>query len=92
MNRRSFFTKLGLAAATLAILPTATTYARKWVAPTVARKMWIPNPAWESAPFEMAFLFDGNCLRYEQPDFTLPIVRFTKERGELVPVRRFIEV
>lgn len=31
MNRRSFFTKLGLSAASLAVLPAATTYARKWV-------------------------------------------------------------
>ncbi len=33
MNRRSFFTKLGLAAASMAILPAATTYARHWVKP-----------------------------------------------------------
>lgn len=31
MNRRAFFTKLGLAAATVAVLPSATTYARRWI-------------------------------------------------------------
>ncbi len=55
MNRRSFFTKLGLAATTLAILPSAATYARRWVSPAVSnRAVWIPNPEWVNAPYELA--------------------------------------
>lgn len=38
MNRRNFFTKLGLASASIAILPSATTYARKWVK---SQSIWI---------------------------------------------------
>lgn len=56
MNRRSFFTKLGLAAASLAILPAATTYDRKWVAPTIQTPLFVPNTAWINAEFEMSFL------------------------------------
>ena len=56
MNRRSFFTKLGLAAASFAILPAATTYARKWVAPTAQCAMWVVNPEWVNAPYEMEFV------------------------------------
>jgi len=52
MNRRSFFTKLGIAAATISILPSATTYARQWVAPTAVISLWVPNPAWDTAPYE----------------------------------------
>ena len=61
MNRRSFFTKLGLAAATLAILPSATTYARNWVAPSKAlgRVLWMPNPEYINAPYEVAIVGFG---------------------------------
>ncbi len=56
MNRRSFFTKLGLAAASIAILPAATTYARKWIAPAAESNLWVPNPAWKTAPLEVAWI------------------------------------
>jgi hypothetical protein len=61
MNRRGFFTKLGMAAATVAILPSATTYARQWVAPTVNRHLWVPNPEWVAADYqiEWQFWWDG---------------------------------
>ncbi len=53
MNRRSFFTKLGLAAVSLAILPAATTYARNW---KKAQDLWVPNPAWVDAPYEVTWV------------------------------------
>lgn len=55
MNRRSFFTKLALAAAAFTVLPSATTYARKWTKPSVEAVLWIPNPAWETAEWELSF-------------------------------------
>lgn len=55
MNRRSFFTKFGLAAASMAILPAATTYARHWVKPA-ADSVLLVNPAWVNAEYEISFL------------------------------------
>jgi hypothetical protein len=52
MNRRSFFTKLGMAATTISILPSALTYTRKWVK---TEQIWIPNPEWENAPYKLYF-------------------------------------
>jgi len=91
MNRRSFFTKLGLAAASFAILPSAATYARKWVAPTAQCAMWVPNPAWETAPFEMSYLHAISTFNYVQSPHVMPIIRFTKERGEFVQVPQLIK-
>jgi len=66
MNRRSFFTKLGLAAASIAVLPAATTYARHWVKPAegllfqktndiLTSLNFAPNPVWETAPYELSW-------------------------------------
>lgn len=55
MNRRSFFTKLGLVAASFAILPSAATYARNWKPASATSFMLVPNPDWEAAGFEMSF-------------------------------------
>ena len=67
MNRRSFFTKLGLAAASVAILPAATTYARTWV----KKEIWIPNPEWLNANYEIITHWNfGTMLR--EKDFIIP--------------------
>lgn len=99
MNRRSFFTKLGLAAATLAVLPGATTYARKWVAGrsgllmptdlkwTTSVKGWVVNPAWVDAPFEMVYLRGAKTVG------NLPIIRFKQGAdGQIVHVPQFINL
>ncbi len=69
MNRRSFFTKLGLAAASFAVLPAATTYARHWVksgpilTPTCLRwKEVFLNPLWEQAEYELACCYRAGEL------------------------------
>jgi hypothetical protein len=50
MNRRGFFSKLGLATAAFAILPSATTYERIW-----KPKTWILNPEYENARYQILF-------------------------------------
>jgi len=89
MNRRSFFTKLGLAAATLAILPSATTYARNWVAPSKAlgRVLWMPNPEWVNAPYEIAMVPSFGELMILQAPY-----RYVRENGTFRQVDPFIKV
>jgi hypothetical protein len=92
MNRRSFFTKLGLAAASFAILPSATTYARHWVAPTTQRVLWVPNPAWVNAPYEVAYLSHITVPIFHDPTIHLPKCRFVRDTvGQLVQVPQFIK-
>jgi len=55
MNRRSFFTKLGLAAASMSILPAATTYARHWVKPSTSAVLFVPNPEWDLAVYNIGY-------------------------------------
>lgn len=84
MNRRSFFTKLGLAAATLAILPTATTYSRNWVKKDL---VWVANPEWETAPYEISFIWNKNACTLIKEGNPMNQVFFTKA-GDFVG-RRF---
>lgn len=104
MNRRSFFTKLGLAAASLAILPAATTYARNWKPQPTG--IWTPNPAWETAEYEVQILmgepvFDfaflnRNWETITSANFGGPLLkdqapmRFTDRGGIFTPVSPFI--
>lgn len=55
MKRRDFFKTLATAVAGFAILPAATTYARRW---KWQAKEWVivPNPAWETAEYEVRFI------------------------------------
>jgi len=53
-SRRGFLRNLALAAASLAILPSAATYARKWI-PTPEKNLFVPNPAWQTANYELSF-------------------------------------
>ena len=95
MNRRSFFTKLGLAAATLAILPSATTYARNWVAPSAAlgRVIWMPNPEWVNAPYEIAFVEGSHIVidASKSPVLQIPY-RYVREMNNFRQVDPFIKV
>jgi len=89
MNRRSFFTKLGLAAATVAILPSATSYARNWVAPSQAlgRVLWMPNPEYVNAPYEIAMVQgSGGLIRLHMP------YRYVRELNALRQIDPFIKV
>lgn len=57
MNRRNFISGVLAAAAGFAILPAATTYGRIW---KPAKELWIPNPEWETAEYELAIIPNGN--------------------------------
>jgi hypothetical protein len=85
MNRRSFFTKLGLAAASLAVLPAATTYARKWVAPGLGRVLWVPNPEWVNAPFEIQWSGHDGLIKVDPP------LRFKHDGGNMVMIPPMIQ-
>lgn len=52
MNRRNFFRRLGILTTAFTVLPAATTYARTWK-PVRVRGMWVLNPAYESAEYEI---------------------------------------
>ena len=57
MTRRGFLSQVLKAGVAAAILPAATTYARsKWIKPSVTSNLWIPNPAYETAEYEVVFL------------------------------------
>lgn len=99
MNRRSFFTKLAVAAAGFAILPPATTYDRIWRVPFKNRK-WIPNPEFETAEYEirlmgrpdMALIESGYVsARASAFDLYQPLIRYRRENQVLVEVPRFIK-
>ncbi len=84
MNRRSFFTKLGLAAASVAILPAATTYARSWVAPEITgRAIWTPDPRWTNAPYEMSYIWHPQAIsvydKFKPVGYLLPRIGDSKE-------------
>lgn len=75
MNRRSFFKKLAMATAAFTVLPSATTYARKWVT-QAASPLLVPNPAWVNAEFEMHLIMSpafGIMPQAHQP-MTHPII------------------
>lgn len=87
MNRRGFLRSVGLAAASFAILPGASTYVRSWK-PTKAG-LYLPNPDWINAEYELVWM--SQPMYAHLPDSRiLPIlhlrepipVRFVK-RGEL---------
>ena len=60
MNRRSFFKTLAVAAAGFSVLPSATTYARaKWVK-QASSGIYVVNPAWVNAPYEVAWFVCGD--------------------------------
>ena len=62
MNRRSFLTSLGLiiaaASAPGLLLPRASDHAR-WKK-SASQVLYVPNPEYVSAPYEMTFLWDVN--------------------------------
>lgn len=96
MNRRSFFTKLALAAAAFTVLPSATTYARKWVAPRADSPLWIPNPAWETAEYRITFLVESSAFDVmawpkgsSVPVSPTEIIRYEKRDGTF---HRFTEI
>ena len=59
MNRRGFFKTLSAAVATFAILPSATTYGRKWVK---QGEIYVPNPAYFNARYEIKWFVRGDSV------------------------------
>lgn len=54
MNRRSFLTTMLKGATACMALPSALTYARAWKR---TETLWVVNPEWENAPFELGYHF-----------------------------------
>lgn len=83
MNRRGFFKKLALATAAFSILPTATTYARTWkIAPESS--VWIPNPEWELAPYQMSYIWHPGAVAVF-PKGTFDIGGYLGPTGQSAP-------
>lgn len=90
MNRRSFFSKLAVAAAGFTILPPATTYERIWKPTqkiiTFPKGKWIVNPEWETARYAMEFIWHD-----QPPDFVAELPRFNSIGGFLYEVKPYIK-
>lgn len=97
MNRRNFIRGLIAASAGFAILPAATTYARKWVNP---KTLWVINTEWEKAPYRMGLL---NSIWHESLYSKLSFVncptkhpeeevRMTLANGRFVKVPKYIKL
>lgn len=67
MNRRGFLRNIALAAASFGILPSATTYARKWVKPSKDSNLYIPNDEYINAPYEVRFIFNATVFESKIP-------------------------
>lgn len=61
MNRRSFISSMLRAGVAAMVLPSATTYARHWVQP-VSRELWVPNPDWINAKYEVLFYVSNSSI------------------------------
>ena len=82
MNRRGFFKTLATVAAGFTILPPATTYERIW---KPAQKVII-NPAWETAPYTMVFLWHHVATKPPHDEFP----RFKRSGDEVIWVPKWI--
>lgn len=71
-TRRSFFNTILKAGIAAAILPAATTYARKWKPTNTG--IWITNPEWENAPYEFDFHY-YKVINIGPPPVSVPIIR-----------------
>lgn len=71
MNKRDFLATLAKAAAGFAILPAANTYKRVWH--KTAENIWMPNPDWVNAPYEITMYINWTRLldRIEKNGFTM---------------------
>lgn len=97
MNRRNFLTGIIAAGVSSMILPAALTYKRsKWIK---RASMWIPNPEWVNARYEVGFQFfrpgELHALyvdRWNVPYNIVPVRgNQFKDNGELVPISPYIE-
>ena len=80
INRRNFLSGIIRAGIAAAVLPAATTYARRWVANYSG--ILIPNPEWINAEYEMHFWV--HPLAYET--LCVPIIeRRTTDRNPTPP-------
>lgn len=73
MNRRGFFKTLATAVAGFSILPAATTYTRAPWKKSAGSGIWIVNPEWLNAPYEVTFFVEDHRIielypiRYQDP-------------------------
>ncbi len=86
MNRRGFIQTLSAAVATFAILPSATTYGRKWVK---QGEIYVINPEYLTARWEIKFKHDPDDNKYLPfvADRILPASYFGTVIGHEFPMR-----
>ena len=75
-TRRNFLSNLAKAVAAFGILPAATTYVRQW---KQTNNLWIPNPEWNNAQFEVVYCIKGNEIIPALFDAnSMTVVRYNK--------------
>lgn len=67
INRRSFFRRLGVLASLSLAAPVLSFKQQPKISPPICRwkfdaphRTIVPNPAWVAAPYEVAFIIEGN--------------------------------
>lgn len=104
MNRRGFLKTIGTAVACFTVLPSASTYDRKWVR---TNSLYVPNPDYLNAPYELRFCYldkpsEINIIEIDR-SIQYPLdsvfvhesfpVRFDKTwRGEIKYIQPFIAI
>lgn len=78
MNRRNFLGKLAGAVAAFTVLPSATTYERIWK-PKLIEPVWIPNPEWTTATYELRFEYLREIHRKMDAILILPSEVFSND-------------
>lgn len=73
MHRRGFLSNIVKAAVVFSILPSASTYARNWVKP-IGKDIYVLNPAWIDAPYEIGFLFQNKTWPKNMGNVTRAII------------------
>lgn len=80
MNRRNFLKSLATAAAAFAILPSATSYTRAPWKKVAGSGIYVVNPEWLNAPYEIAFMFAPGPV--EECRHSIVPVYFSREGQE----------
>ena len=86
MNRRSFLSSVLKAGVAAAILPSATTYLRAQWKKLADSNLWIPNPDYETAEYEVAFI---STIVVPKLEYTL---RYKLKNGIVKEVKPIIMV
>jgi hypothetical protein len=62
MNRRGFLDTMLRASAAFSIMPASLTYTRKWKRPITNSFIWVPNPQWITAPWQLHLLLNKEAI------------------------------